>query len=327
MVTPLWETKGWMNKQFVFTILARMATGAARLRPYRILPLPWHAALLKTWLFAIRSRLLSDISFGFEAKVGGISFQLRGPFRYVADHYYVAYLIEGAYEAAVTRHITQVVRECPAPRVLDVGAHYGWYTIYLAKLIAGSGIVFAVEPSEAVLPFLKRNLELNKLHNVRLYKVPLSDKRETISMVTSKAIPRESRYMHTVTERAEMDKYADTLSAVPFDELNKLAAIHPNIVKIDVHGSWRKVVDGMTETLRKEVEHLYLEIDSPLTRKLSSRYTDIQHVILLLQDVGMDVYEIKNFRKRDGGKMIKADAHQIVQSGNKWAMLYAVKRT
>ena len=48
---------------------------------------------------------------------------------------------------------------------------------------------------------------------------------------------------------------------------------------------------------------------------------------LSLQDVGMDVYEIKNFRKRDGGKMIKADAHQIVQSGNKWAMLYAVKRT
>jgi len=313
-----------MNKRLTLGLLTRIAAGMGRSKLYKTLPPGMRAALMKAWRFVAGSRLLGDMPFGFDAKVGGTRFQLRGPFRYAGGDYYLTYLTQGAYEAAVTAHITQLVRQCPTPRVLDVGAHYGWYTIYLAKVIANRGIVFSFEPSEVIFSFLKRNVELNDLHNVRLYKLPLSDKREAVSMVASKSYPRESRCM-SVVEWGEMANYTGLLSAIPFDELNEVEAIQPNIVKIDVRGVWRKVVDGMRESLQREVEHLYLELDTP-PGDLSSLHADIQHVVLLLRDAGMDVYEIQDFRKRDGGKMVKADEDQIARRDKCDTMLYAVKR-
>jgi hypothetical protein len=59
---------------------------------------------------------------------------------------------------------------------------------------------------------------------------------------------------------------------------------------------------------------------------LSLLYTDIQHVILMLRDAGMDVDEIQDFTKRYGGKMLNADENRIAGSGDRAAMLYAVKR-
>jgi len=316
-----------LNKQRILNILVRIAVKVRRLRLCRVMPAGGRAALVKLWRFVTRSRLLRDIPFGFDAQVSGISFHLRGPFRCAGGEYYATYLTEGAHEAPVTAHITEVVRQCPAPRVLDVGAHYGWYTLYLSKVIADRGVVFAFEPSEAVFSFLKSNVELNDLHNVRLFKLPLSDRRETISMVASKSVSWEARYMHSAAERgaADDDDYSSTLEAISFDELNEVEAIHPNIVKIDVHGVWRKVVDGMRESLHKDVEHLYLEVDAPWG-DLSSEYADLQHVILTLRDACMEVYEVQDFMKRDGGKMIKADENRIAGKGGRFAMLYAVKR-
>jgi FkbM family methyltransferase len=276
----------------------------------------------KVWDSVTGNRLLYDIPFSFNAEVSGTKFQLRGPFRYAGGYYYFTYLRHGAWEAAVTAHITQVVRQCPIPRILDVGAHYGWYTLYLSKLAANKGIVYSFEPSEATFACLKQNVELNDLHNVHLYKLPLSDKRETISMVVSKRFPREARYM-SVIEPSTPDNYNGLLSAIPFDEVNEAEAIYPNIVKIDVRGVWRKVVDGMRKSLYRDVEHLYIELDTT-SKNLCTQYEDIKHVISMLYDAGMDVYEIQDFTRREGGRMIKANEDLIAKKY--CAMLYGVKR-
>jgi FkbM family methyltransferase len=303
-----------VNKKSTLSVLVRMASIVHRSRVGRFLP-------TSMWRFVVGSRLLGDIKFGFNAEICGTRFQLQGPFRHTGGDYYASYLTQGAYEPAVTTHITQTVRECPAPRVLDVGAHYGWYTIYLAKTIGNKGAVFAFEPSEAVFSILKQNVELNELRNVYLYKLPLSNKQEPVRMVVSQHTPRESRYMYAIEE--EKDYCANVLYAIPFDELDKTEAIRPNIVKIDVHGVWRKVIDGMKESLYRDVKHLYLELDS-LFGGLSSQYADIQHVILILRDAGMDIYEIENFRRREGGRMIKTNELQLAEKHE--AMLYGVKR-
>ena len=65
---------------------------------------------MKAWSFVARGRLLGDIPFGFDAEVGGVRFNLRGPFRHAGVDYYAPYLIHGAYEPHLIPHITQVVR-------------------------------------------------------------------------------------------------------------------------------------------------------------------------------------------------------------------------
>jgi len=276
----------------------------------------------KLWDFTKQTKFFRKLPFGFEAEFDGIKFRMSGPFMYTAT-YYTEYVAEGAYEPAVMPHITQVVQNCPNPRILDVGAHYGWYTLYLASLIGSRGIVFAIEPSESVFEILKRNTEINNLQNVRFYKLPLSDKREMANMVIRGPCPWEPRYM-AVNESEATNRNKMSVGAVPFDELNEKEAIKPNIVKIDVHGVWRKVIEGMKSSIRKDVQHLYLELDT-LEANLNSQYEDIKYVIQLLKNMDMQVFEIDNFRSKDGGQIIQADEFNISRAGKMCAMLYAVK--
>lgn len=304
-----------MNIQSSLGTIVRLAAVLARSRLRKIL------CSKKMWDFLTVNSLIGDIPFSFQAEVNGVKFKMRGPFRFVGGMYYATYLTQGAYEAAVTAHITNILREYPAPRVLDVGANYGWYTIYLAKLLRSRGLVFSFEPSAAFFSCLKSNVELNDIHNVHLYKLPLSDKRETIQMTAPKPFPR-----HVTLEMKAINKdviHNDTvaLTAIPFDELNQKEAIRPNVVKIDVHGVWKKVIDGMRETLYRDVEHLYLELDSN-PQSPQSRHEDVHHVISVLRDAGMDLYEIEDFDRRDG-KVIGVDENQI--SRKRRAMIYGFK--
>ena len=57
----------------------------------------------------------------------------------------------------------------------DVGAHHGWYTLYFSKRVGDNGCVVAVEPNPDNIRFLKRNIKLNNLKNVKLLPVALSD--------------------------------------------------------------------------------------------------------------------------------------------------------
>jgi FkbM family methyltransferase len=305
-----------VNRKSVLGILVRIAAFLGRSRLLRIL----HGQEL--WNLATRNILIRNIPFSFNAEVNGIRFRLRGPFRYAGSSYYITYLRHGAWEAAVTAHITRVVRKCPAPKILDVGAHYGWYTIYLAKLADNKGVVYAFEPSETIFAHLKRNVESNNLRNVNLYKLPLSDKQEAVNMVFSKRFPQEARVM-SVIEDSTSGIDVEMLNAITFDELNETEAIYPNIVKIDVRSVWRKVIDGMRKTLYRDVQHLYLELDTT-TKDLSSQYANIKHVISILHDAGMDVYEIEDFDKRAGGTMITANEDRIANLN--CVMLYGVKK-
>jgi FkbM family methyltransferase len=57
----------------------------------------------------------------------------------------------------------------------DVGAHHGWYTLYFSKKVGENGRVVAVEPNPDNIRFVKRNIKLNNLRNVKLLPVALSD--------------------------------------------------------------------------------------------------------------------------------------------------------
>jgi FkbM family methyltransferase len=57
----------------------------------------------------------------------------------------------------------------------DVGAHHGWYTLYFSEKVGVNGCVVAVEPNPDNIRFVKRNIKLNNLRNVKLFPVALSD--------------------------------------------------------------------------------------------------------------------------------------------------------
>lgn len=64
----------------------------------------------------------------------------------------------------------------PGDTSRDVGANVGVYTLLAASLVGPTGTVHAFEPRPKALGYLYENISLNKLRNVQVYELALSDR-------------------------------------------------------------------------------------------------------------------------------------------------------
>jgi FkbM family methyltransferase len=63
----------------------------------------------------------------------------------------------------------------PGMTFVDIGANTGYYTLLAAKVVAETGRVIAFEPYPGNLELLKKNINLNKLGNVTIEELAISD--------------------------------------------------------------------------------------------------------------------------------------------------------
>lgn len=70
----------------------------------------------------------------------------------------------------------------PGDVFVDVGANIGYFSLLASKLVGPGGRVVAIEASPEVFDLLRRNLELNKAHNVRAVNVAISDREGSLQL-------------------------------------------------------------------------------------------------------------------------------------------------
>jgi FkbM family methyltransferase len=114
--------------------------------------------------------------------------------------------------------------------VVDVGAHYGSYTVPLAQLVGPTGVVVAVEPSTHALPVLRRNLQLNRLTNV-----------EVVEAGAGETPGRAILHLHADPSRASLhdfDEGGASSEAIPLVRVDDIvpASRSVSFLKIDVEG-------------------------------------------------------------------------------------------
>lgn len=59
---------------------------------------------------------------------------------------------------------------------LDVGSNLGLFSVFAAKFVGPEGAVLAFEPETVAHGRVTRNIRLNGLHNVRVFKLALSER-------------------------------------------------------------------------------------------------------------------------------------------------------
>lgn len=127
----------------------------------------------------------------------------------------------------------------PGMRALDCGAHIGEYTVLFASLVGSGGEVHAFEPDQRVFGVLESNVRRNKLSNVTLNNIALSDREgtdrfavaddATMSSLTRFTSPSSRPVVETTT--TTLDSYLQqhdlkTVDAVKIDiEGAELAAL------------------------------------------------------------------------------------------------------
>jgi FkbM family methyltransferase len=163
----------------------------------------------------------------------------------------------GCFESLNTKRILRILR--PGMTFFDVGANIGYFTLLAARCVGPSGTVHAFEPHPANAAVLRKALERNRLRQVRVWPIGLSDTKG----VGWVAMPDQTIFPNRT---ASMIRSSGDGIEVPTRTLDDVAAEcsieRIDFLKIDVDGFEEKVIHGAREMLRaRRIRHLLVEFN------------------------------------------------------------------
>jgi FkbM family methyltransferase len=165
-----------------------------------------------------------------------------------------------AYEPEVASLLASVVR--PGSVVYDVGAHVGIHALHAAKLLRGSGTVYAFEPWPENAAVLQRHVGCNPALAGQLVAVPASVGAEA---GRSAMIEGGGDGQHRLRRPGEAGSQETTMVTVDgFADEHPPA---PSLMLVDVEGEELAVLSGADRVLRTARPRLVLEHHGPERRQ------------------------------------------------------------
>jgi len=152
----------------------------------------------------------------------------------------------GLYEPYLQKLIATEVKR--GGTFFDVGANVGFYTLLAASLLAPER-VFAFEPVPENVHFLKRHLDLNKIKNVEVLEVAISDE---VGMCSFRL--EQTRAMGRLDSGGSFQVRATTLDHL----LQQGLIAPPSYIKMDIEGAEYRALLGAKECLEKYRPKLFL---------------------------------------------------------------------
>lgn len=167
------------------------------------------------------------------------------------------------YEPVETDLIHSIVKE--GDIVVDIGAHIGYYTLILSKLVGEYGKVFAFEPDVFNFELLSKNVELNNCKNVILMHAAVTDKSEKVKLFITDA----SSNPNINNNSDSVDYYV--IDGVSLDDYFKTLDKPINFMKMDIEGAEYNVLLGATDILSKNPDMSIISEFYPIALSKSNK--------------------------------------------------------
>jgi FkbM family methyltransferase len=170
---------------------------------------------------------------------------------------------------------------------IDVGAHYGFYTLLMGSGHKHSRII-ALEPVQENYEVLKRNLEFNQLSFVQAHRVAASSHAGIGKINISEASDNCGFYNHALSRTVrQVEVETATLDSL----LSDLPSV-PTIVKVDTEGHEIPVLQGMIQILQRVPDiKLLIEFNPKMQRRAGYDARDLLNEINRL---GFDIYLVED---------------------------------
>jgi FkbM family methyltransferase len=159
-------------------------------------------------------------------------------------------MIAGSYESEVQQALARSLGKGQV--VYDVGAHLGFFTLLMARLVGDEGRVFALEPDPFMGPALEANVRLNGVTNVSVIRAAAgrSAGRRRFSPGGGSGIGHLADEGELAVEATTIDDLSGSLGS-------------PDLIKVDVEGGELEVLEGARETLAQRKTVLVVELHGP----------------------------------------------------------------
>jgi FkbM family methyltransferase len=152
--------------------------------------------------------------------------------------------LSNAYEPYTARLLAKMCER--ASLFVDIGAHYGFFTLHAASRRPDLKII-AVEPASSNFDVLGRNISLNNLKNVQTRNIAISDTDGEEPFHVFEASDNSGLHPHPQSRllRTEM------VQTKTVDALLSGAKVGPLVIKINTEGHELALLAGMKQTLQR----------------------------------------------------------------------------
>lgn len=188
------------------------------------------------------------------------------------------------YEGAFYTHVLDLVR--PGDTVLDIGAHYGLYTLGLSGRAGAGGRVICFEPNPYTLTVLRKTVQANHLPNVTLEPKALGSAPGQADLWVRGSSSSSSLHRFEVWGRGDLEKVSCEVTTL--DAYTAAAGIAPDVLKMDVEGFEWDVLQGAAQTLQAHSARICCELHP---ERLAAQGHSDQAVIDLLAEWGYRVVD------------------------------------
>jgi FkbM family methyltransferase len=146
----------------------------------------------------------------------------------------------GFFESEKQEWISREVR--PNSVFWDIGANVGFYSLLASKLV-GSGKVFAFEPVPRNLEYLRKHIVLNRVTNVEVLPLAVSDKNGSANFHVEQTFSMG----HLSREGGGIEVSTATLDSL----LDEGKVLPPDCVKMDIEGAELLALRGAARTFQR----------------------------------------------------------------------------
>lgn len=177
---------------------------------------------------------------------------------------------------------------CPGQCVYDVGSNFGQSTLRLSRAVGHPGQVIAFEPMPAAFRGLTRNLELNEARNVTPVNAAAAGSTGTGKFEINPHLPDQGSLDGLSSQGGEMIE----VRYVALDDYASLGWRAPDLLKIDVEGGGRFVIEGAQRLLSSVRPRIYFELHNQ---------EEHDAVALLKDRYGYAIYDLQGRWQDDPG--------------------------
>jgi FkbM family methyltransferase len=213
-------------------------------------PLSWRMGFVKSRLAPPMRRFVNSL-FPSESQIFQLAAPLEGHKMRLEWRSSKAFVF-GTYEREVISALQRIVK--PGWTVFDIGAHIGYFTLLLAKLVGPQGKVVAFEPFLENFRALGENIRLNNKQNVVIEQCAVA--------ATSGMLSLRSNDTNQLTYTASL-VHGQPICEVKVVSLDDYVATQLegiNFVIMDVEGAETDVLKGMQSILQRDSPTLLIEL-------------------------------------------------------------------
>lgn len=174
--------------------------------------------------------------------------------------------------------------------VFDIGAHFGFYTLLLSKLVGEKGKVFAFEPNPELLPSLRKTLR--SLANVELQEIALSDREGKVNLFVPEDASMAS--LSDWTEGIAGNVHTVACEMRRLDNLVESGKLPvPTFIKCDVEGAELSIFKGGINTLnRADAPVILFEANALAAKSFGANINDYFDFLKSLKNPEYNFFEV-----------------------------------